>query len=246
MGLVRRVHGGAVPAGSLTVIESGISERDQANTARQGGDRGRRRRPAAARPDSVIVHRRRQHHRPPRRRPPPRPPADRDHPRRARRGPARRAAPDRAAPAAGQGAARPRTPPSAPTRSPRSATSAPTSPSSATNGLTDRPRTHHSRPRRGGEPSGRSSPARRRTVVLADSTKIGVETAVRFADTRPTSTCWSPTATSSRRTRRALESGRTRGGGRMILTLTPNPSIDRTVDPRRRADPRRRCTGSPR
>ena len=32
MGLVRRVHGGAVPAGSLTVIESGISERDQANT----------------------------------------------------------------------------------------------------------------------------------------------------------------------------------------------------------------------
>jgi len=32
MGLVRRVHGGAVPASSLTVIESGISERDQANT----------------------------------------------------------------------------------------------------------------------------------------------------------------------------------------------------------------------
>ncbi len=32
MGLVRRVHGGAVPAGSLTVIEAGISERDQANT----------------------------------------------------------------------------------------------------------------------------------------------------------------------------------------------------------------------
>jgi DeoR family fructose operon transcriptional repressor len=32
MGLVRRVHGGAVPAGSLTVIESGIGERDQANT----------------------------------------------------------------------------------------------------------------------------------------------------------------------------------------------------------------------
>ena len=32
MGLVRRVHGGAVPAGSLADIESGISERDQANT----------------------------------------------------------------------------------------------------------------------------------------------------------------------------------------------------------------------
>ena len=32
MGVVRRVHGGAVPAGSLTVIEAGISERDQSNT----------------------------------------------------------------------------------------------------------------------------------------------------------------------------------------------------------------------
>jgi DeoR family transcriptional regulator, fructose operon transcriptional repressor len=33
MGLVRRVHGGAVPAHSLAVIESGLSERDAANTA---------------------------------------------------------------------------------------------------------------------------------------------------------------------------------------------------------------------
>lgn len=33
IGLVRRVHGGAVPAGSLSVIESGIGERDRANTA---------------------------------------------------------------------------------------------------------------------------------------------------------------------------------------------------------------------
>lgn len=32
MGLVRRVHGGAVPANSLAVIESGLLERDQANT----------------------------------------------------------------------------------------------------------------------------------------------------------------------------------------------------------------------
>jgi DeoR family fructose operon transcriptional repressor len=32
MGLVRRVHGGAVPAHSLTVIESGLVERDSANT----------------------------------------------------------------------------------------------------------------------------------------------------------------------------------------------------------------------
>jgi len=32
MGLVRRVHGGAVPSDSLAVIESGLIERDQANT----------------------------------------------------------------------------------------------------------------------------------------------------------------------------------------------------------------------
>jgi DeoR family fructose operon transcriptional repressor len=32
MGLIRRVHGGAVPASALAVIESGISERDLANT----------------------------------------------------------------------------------------------------------------------------------------------------------------------------------------------------------------------
>ena len=33
MGLVRRVHGGAVPASALAVIESGLGERDEANTA---------------------------------------------------------------------------------------------------------------------------------------------------------------------------------------------------------------------
>lgn len=35
MGIVRRVHGGAVPASSLAVIESGLLERDQANTAQK-------------------------------------------------------------------------------------------------------------------------------------------------------------------------------------------------------------------
>ena len=35
MGLVRRVHGGAVPADTLAVIESGLGERDQANTAQK-------------------------------------------------------------------------------------------------------------------------------------------------------------------------------------------------------------------
>ncbi|GAA4689986.1 DeoR/GlpR family DNA-binding transcription regulator [Nocardioides conyzicola] len=33
MGLLRRVHGGAVPASALAVIEAGLGERDQANTA---------------------------------------------------------------------------------------------------------------------------------------------------------------------------------------------------------------------
>ncbi len=33
IGLVRRVHGGAVPSSSLSVIESGLGERDQSNTA---------------------------------------------------------------------------------------------------------------------------------------------------------------------------------------------------------------------
>ena len=62
MGLVRRVHGGAVPASSLTVIEPGLGERDSANTAAEGADRQGGPRPAAARrlhrPD-----RRRLHHR---------------------------------------------------------------------------------------------------------------------------------------------------------------------------------------
>jgi DeoR family fructose operon transcriptional repressor len=35
MGLVRRVHGGAVPSSSLAVIESGLGERDLANTSQK-------------------------------------------------------------------------------------------------------------------------------------------------------------------------------------------------------------------
>ena len=54
MGVVRRVHGGAVPAGSLTVIESGVVERDQSNTQAKEAIAN-----AAVRllppPDSVVV-----------------------------------------------------------------------------------------------------------------------------------------------------------------------------------------------
>ena len=39
MGLIRRVHGGAVPASALAVIESGLAERDLANTAAKDADR---------------------------------------------------------------------------------------------------------------------------------------------------------------------------------------------------------------
>lgn len=35
LGLVRRVHGGAVPAGSLRVIESGVADRDRTNAAQK-------------------------------------------------------------------------------------------------------------------------------------------------------------------------------------------------------------------
>ena len=226
MGLVRRVHGGAVPAGSLTVIESGISERDQANTQAKEAI-------AAAAvallppPGLGHRHRRRQHHRPLRRRPPPRPPADRHHPRRARRGPARRPAPDRAPPAARARSARPPTPRSAPTRSPP----------------WRRPRRRRlhrdQRPHRSATGSPLPTATRRRASAPSSPAR-GVRscslTPPRSASRRP---CGSPHSRHrhaghrqrhrAARTGVALEKRRTRGGGRMILTLTPNPSIDRTV-----------------
>ena len=226
MGVVRRVHGGAVPAGSLTVIESGIVERDQSNTQAKEADRQRRGRPPAA-ARLGRRHRRRQHHGPLRRRPPPRPPPDRHHPRGPGRHPPRRPAADPAPPAARQGA------PGDPRRRRRRdgrrarASCAPTSPSwrpTASPSATASPPPTATRPRA----SGRSSPAPGKTVVLADSTKLGVETARalrhprqhrraghRQRDRRPGPPC--------------PGTSRNRGGDRMILTLTPNPSIDRTV-----------------
>ena len=91
-----------------------------------------------------------------------------------------------------------------------------------------RPRPDHPRPRRGRHQA-RDRRLRPPDVVLADSSKVGVET--------PSA---SPTLDEHRRARhrrrhrptsdrRALEQAGHRGRGRMILTLTPNPSIDRTV-----------------
>ena len=104
IGLIRRVHGGAVPASTLAVIESGISERDMANTDAKDAIA-----PAALallpRP-APSRHRRRLHDGEVRRRAAARPPADRGDPRGARRRPPGRPAPDRALPAARSGAAR--------------------------------------------------------------------------------------------------------------------------------------------
>ena len=100
MGLVRRVHGGAVPADSLAVIESGLVERDPHEHRREGADRPRGPRPAAAR-RLHRPHRRRDDHPPARQPAPPRPPAHRGHPRGAGGRPPGRQPPDRAAPAAG-------------------------------------------------------------------------------------------------------------------------------------------------
>ena len=61
--LVRRVHGGAIAVDALTVIETGLSDRDLLAPRREGPDRGGRGRPAAAR-GRHGAHRRRHHHRP--------------------------------------------------------------------------------------------------------------------------------------------------------------------------------------
>ena len=60
--LVRRVHGGAIPADALTLIEAGLPDRDVAHIEQK------QRIAAAAvdllpRADSTVHHRRRQHHR---------------------------------------------------------------------------------------------------------------------------------------------------------------------------------------
>ena len=102
IGLVRRVHGGAVPSSSLSVIESGARRARPGQHRRQGRDRRRRPRPA---PPARVGHhhRRRLDHRPARRRAPPRAPALRRDPRGAGRRAARGAPPHRAAPAARPG-----------------------------------------------------------------------------------------------------------------------------------------------
>ena len=172
LGLVRRVHGGAVPAERATLIEAGIGERDQANTEREGPDRQGGARAAAPTAGSA-----RSSTPAPRRRGwpsllPARPRADGGHPRRADRRPPGRLPRRRPAPAAGPGARRPPRPRSARTRWRRSADLRADVAFLGTNGLT----VDH----------GLSTPdpdeaaikraivaARPQVVVLADASKIG-------------------------------------------------------------------------
>ena len=225
MGLVRRVHGGAVPAGSLTVIESGIVERDQSNTQAKEAIAN-----AAVAllppPDSVVV-------------------IDagsttarfaaalpRDHrltvithavPVATRlAGPAA----DRAAPAARQG----------PSRDPRrrrrrdrrrARRAARRRRLRRDQRPHRRPRPHHPRQRRGRQQAGdhRLRPADRRARRLHQARR-GDRRALRHPRQHRR-------AGHRQRHRPAGPprpgTSRNRGGGRMILTLTPNPSIDRTV-----------------
>ena len=65
-------------------------------------------------------------------------------------------------------------------------------------------------------------------VVVADSSKVGREDFVSFAPLSSVDTLITDCGDQRRRPRAAHRAGR-RGGRRMIVTVTPNPSIDRTV-----------------
>ncbi len=67
----------------------------------------------------------------------------------------------------------------------------------------------------------------RRAVVLADASKVGTESSPAFASLEEIDVLVTDVASLPP----SFESypGRTRGRRRMIVTLTPNPSVDRTV-----------------
>ena len=52
--LIRRVHGGAVPADALTLLEAGLADRDVSRIEQKQRDRGRGRRPPP-RADSTVI-----------------------------------------------------------------------------------------------------------------------------------------------------------------------------------------------
>ena len=71
--------------------------------------------------------------------------------------------------------------------------------------------------------------AARRTVLLADHTKIGNDYFARFGDLDDVDTFITDTGADDRAGGRDLR-GRTAGGAGVIVTLTLNPSLDRTVE----------------
>ena len=98
-----------------------------------------------------------------------------------------------------------------------------------TNGLSRRARALHPRPRRGRDQAGdgrRRPPGR---GLLADASKIGTESPMRFAAARRGRLAGHRLRHRRRADRRALERAGARGRGRVIVTLTANPSHDRTV-----------------
>ena len=113
-----------------------------------------------------------------------------------------------------------------------------------TNGLTPAARSHH--PGRGG--GGRQGGDGRAPAAASSCSptrrKIGHETLVRFAHAATRSTSL---VTDERDQRRrlfgALEAARHRRGDRMIVTLTANPSVDRTMRARLPDRARRRVPG---
>ena len=69
----------------------------------------------------------------------------------------------------------------------------------------------------------------RQVVVLADADKIGAESPIRFAALDEVDVLVTDDADRRRRPSTRLDARRHRGRGRMIVTLTANPSHDRTV-----------------
>ena len=178
IGLVRRVHGGAVPSSSLSVIESALGERDQANIAAKDAI-------AAAALDQLPRRRRSSSSTPARPRPgsprcSPASTGSRSSPTRSRSPRGSPGSPTSSCTCCPAGSARPRTRPSA------------TDTVAALGELRAdvafvgdqraqrRLRADHPRPRRGRHQA-RHRGLRPAYVVLADSSKIGVETPVRFA-----------------------------------------------------------------
>ena len=91
-----------------------------------------------------------------------------------------------------------------------------------------RPRALHPRPRGGGDQAGHGRRRAGASSCLADSSKVGTESPVRFAELDEVDVLVTDDGIAAA-DRRALGARGRRGRGRVIVTLTANPSHDRTV-----------------